>query len=65
MLTNCAHATLVNSAIERQQQIALYYELLRVASELLTNARKYILKVADLTGIPTVDVSFAELAVRI
>jgi hypothetical protein len=36
-----------------QLEIALYYELLRGASELLANARKYILKVADLTGIST------------
>ena len=48
----------------KNTKIALYYELLRVPSELLTNARKYILKVADLTEIPTVDVSFMKLALQ-
>ncbi len=52
-------------AIKTATKIALYYELLRVSSELLTNARKYILKVADLTEIPTADVSLAKFAVRI
>jgi hypothetical protein len=40
-------------AIEKKSgilKIALYYELLRLPLELLANARKYILKVADLLG---------------